>query len=135
MEKEIILLDTGILIEYFRRKDKEKAILYQLSLDNYEFKVASITQYEVLLGSNDSQISFWQEFFGRVKVLPFDEQSAITASEIYKQLKVKNKLIDIADILIASIAMTNQIPLATLNNKHFKRISKLELLKLPHANY
>jgi predicted nucleic acid-binding protein len=26
MEKEIILLDTGILIEYFRKKDKEKSI-------------------------------------------------------------------------------------------------------------
>tara|TARA_R110002072_G_scaffold30097_10_gene94404 strand:+ start:344 stop:751 length:408 start_codon:yes stop_codon:yes gene_type:complete len=134
MEKEIILLDTGILIEYFRKKDKEKSILYQLSLGNYEFKVASITQYEVLLGSNDSQINFWMELFGRVKILPFDEESAITASKIYKQLKVENKLIDIADILIGSIAMTNQIVLATLNSKHFKRISNLELLELPRSN-
>jgi len=64
MEKEIILLDTGILIEYFRKKDKEKSILYQLSLDSYEFKVASITQYEVLLGSNDSQITFGRNYLG-----------------------------------------------------------------------
>ncbi|SFT41322.1 hypothetical protein SAMN04489724_0647 [Algoriphagus locisalis] len=134
MEKEIILLDTGILIDYFRKKDKENSILYQLSLEKYEFKVATITQYEVLLGANDSQVNFWKELFGRVKILSFDEQAAITASNIYKQLKVENKLIDIADILIAAIAMTNQIALATLNSKHFNRISKLELLRLPQAN-
>ena len=131
MEKEIILLDTGILIEYFRKKDKSKSILYQLSQGHYEFKVASISQYEVLLGSNESQMGFWEDFFKQVQILAFDKVSAVTASEIYKQLKSENKLIDIADILIGSIAMTNQIALATLNRKHFNRISKLELLELP----
>jgi len=131
MEKEIILLDTGILIEYFRKKDKSKSILYQLSQGHYEFKVASISQYEVLLGSNESQMGFWEDFFKQVQILAFDKVSAVTASEIYKQLKSENKLIDIADILIGSIAMTNQIALATLNRKHFYRISKLELLELP----
>ncbi|WBL45124.1 type II toxin-antitoxin system VapC family toxin [Algoriphagus halophytocola] len=79
-------------------------------------------------------MNFWQELFSMIKVLPFDEPSAITASKIYQQLKGMIKLIDIADILISSVAMTGQIPLATLNNKHFKRISELELLKLPQAN-
>ncbi|WP_339698779.1 type II toxin-antitoxin system VapC family toxin [Algoriphagus aquimarinus] len=107
MEKEIILLDTGILIEYFRKKDKEKSILYQLSLDNYEFKVASITQYEVLLGSNDSQINFWKELFGRVKILPFDEQSAITASKIYKQLKTQDSRLKTQDLSAVAEPITN----------------------------
>lgn len=133
MENKVILLDTGILIEYFRKKDKSKSILYQLSLQPYEFKVAAISQYEILLGSNDSQMDFWKMFFERIQILAFDENSAIAASEIYKQLKSENKLLDIADILIGSIALTNQISLATLNKKHFMRIKNLELVELPNS--
>ncbi len=133
METKVILLDTGILIEFFRKKDKSKSILYQLSLQSYEFKVAAISQYEILLGSNDSQMDFWKKFFERIQILAFDENSAVAASEIYKQLKSENKLISIADILIGSIAFSNQISIATLNKKHFMRIKDLELVELPHS--
>lgn len=122
-------MDTGILIDFFRKKNKSKSFLYQLSLKNPELKVSTITQYEILLGANDSQWDFWESFFDRVQILPFDEESAIIAAQIYKQLKSQNKLIAIADILIASIALNNQFPLATLNKKHFSRINTLELLE------
>lgn len=129
MENKVILLDTGILIDFFRKKDKSKSVLYQLSQNSLNFKVSAITQYEILLGATDNQIDFWKSFFERVQVLPFDEESAIIAAQIYKQLKSQNKLIAIADILIASIALKNQTPLATLNRKHFSRINMLDLLE------
>ena len=130
MESKVILLDTGILIEFFRKKNKAKSILYQLSLQPFEFKVAAISYYEILLGSNDSQKDFWGQFFDRIQVLPFDSVAAGIAAEIYQQLKSENQLIDIADILIGSIAISNQISLATLNSKHFIRINKLKLVDL-----
>lgn len=133
MERSVVLLDTGILIEFFRKKEKEKSILYQLSLDSYEFRVSTITQYEILLGANESQIEFWNSFFERIQSLSFDKNSAIAASEIYKQLKAKNELIDMADILIGAIAMSNHISLATLNRKHFSRIKGLELLSISNS--
>jgi predicted nucleic acid-binding protein len=128
VERKAILLDTGILIEYFRKKDKSKSILYKLSLDSYLFKVSSITKYEILLGATKDQMSFWEEFFSKVQILSFNGVAATTASELYKDLKSKNKLIDIADLLIASIAITESIPLVTLNLKHFSRISELQIL-------
>lgn len=130
MEEKHILLDTGILIEYFRNKEKSKSFLYRLSLNDFKFKVSSITQYEILLGASKEQMNFWKEFFDRVEVLSFKADTAVVASEIYKELKSKNKLIDIADILIASVAVSNAIPLATLNLKHFSRIPKLDILDL-----
>ena len=130
MEEKSILLDTGILIEYFRNKEKSKSFLYRLSLNDFNFKVSSITQYEILLGASKEQMNFWKEFFDRVEVLSFKADTAVVASEIYKELKSKNKLIDIADILIASVAVSNAIPLATLNLKHFSRIPKLDILDL-----
>ena len=97
MEGKSILLDTGILIDYFRKKDKSKSILFKLSLESFHFHVSAVTQYEILLGATDSQIEFWTIFFDKVQVLPFDQNSALAASVIYKQLKSENKLIDIAE--------------------------------------
>jgi len=73
-------------------------------------------------------MNFWEEFFTKVQVLSFNGESAVIASELYKDLKSKNRLIDMADIVFASIAVSNSIPLATLNLKHFSRIEGLEIL-------
>jgi predicted nucleic acid-binding protein len=128
VEGKFILLDTGILIEYFRKTDKSKSVLYKLAVDAYQFKVSSITKYEILLGATANQMNFWEEFFTKVQVLSFNGESAVIASELYKDLKSKNRLIDMADIVFASIAVSNSIPLATLNLKHFSRIEGLEIL-------
>jgi tRNA(fMet)-specific endonuclease VapC len=37
-------------------------------------------------------------------------------------------MIDLADILIGATALTHDIPLATLNTKHFERIKGLEII-------
>lgn len=37
-------------------------------------------------------------------------------------------MIDLADILIGATALTHDIPLATLNIKHFERIKGLEII-------
>lgn len=128
MEKKIIYLDSGVLIEYFRKKDKSKSKLFLLSQKYQIVKVSSITYYEILLGSNQNQIEFWNEFFEKVEVLSFDQKAGLIASKIYKQLKRENKLIAIADILIAAVALANELDIATLNRKHFERIDGLSLI-------
>jgi predicted nucleic acid-binding protein len=56
-------------------------------------------------------------------------ESHDNAIEIYQELLSKNKIIDLADILIGATAITHEIPLATLNVKHFERIEQLKILK------
>lgn len=130
MEKDVVLLDTSILIEYFRKKDKAKSQLVGLSKKALKLKVSSITKYEILVGSNQNQSKFWEDFFEFTEVLPFDSGSAEIAAQIVKKLKASNKLIDMADILIASVAIRNEVSLATLNKKHFQRIEFLDLFQL-----
>jgi predicted nucleic acid-binding protein len=38
-------------------------------------------------------------------------------------------MIDLADLLVGSTALTHNIPVATLNKKHFERIKKLTLIE------
>ena len=102
MEKELICLDTSILIEYFRKIKKEKSFFYQLAERYNDYAVSIVTVFEVLIGSNESQKIFWEEFFQNVRILPFDEKSNDEAVEIFKKLKPQGLLIDLPDLFIGA---------------------------------
>jgi len=47
----------------------------------------------------------------------------------YRELKLKRKQIEIADLFIAATAVAHNFPFATLNRKHFDRIDRLNILE------
>ena len=129
MEKEIVLLDTSILIEYFRKTDKSKSLLYKLSeSDQYRFAVSSITKFEIYTGSNEKQNKFWDTFFELLIVLPFDSTTALIAADLNIELKKMRKQITIPDLFIAATALQSDLKTATNNLKHLERISTLKLI-------
>ncbi len=127
MEDKLILLDTSILIDLFRRKVKENSYFYQLS-GKYQNFAVSTARFEIFVGQTDNQNEFWDNFYDKVKIIVFDDECAQAASRIVKQLKSKNKMIEISDILIGATAIAHELPLATLNKKHFGRIENLILV-------
>lgn len=128
MEAKIVLLDTSILIDYFRKKDKGKTLLVYLSDHVEKFCISSIIEFEVYAGATGAQLSFWENVLKEMNVIPFDSKAAHAAVVIQNQLKGKRKTIDKADLFIAATAIANNIPLATLNRKHFELIDNLELI-------
>ena len=130
MENEIICLDTSILIDFFRKKKKENSVLYELSQKYVMFATSVITEYEIFTGSTKEQQVFWEDFFTNIAVLSFDSETSKVAVDIFRGLKMKSKLIEVPDILIAATAIKNNMQLATLNKKHFERIESLQLIEL-----
>jgi len=128
MESTVICLDTSVLIDYYRKKDKSQSLFFKLTEQYTIFAVSSVSEYELYLGSSHEQNIFWDDFFSRVIVLPFDSKAAKYAVDIYKQLKRENKLIQMPDIMIAGTAIENNMSLATLNRKHFERIARLKII-------
>jgi predicted nucleic acid-binding protein len=128
MENQIVCLDTSILIDYYRKKDKTKTLFYNLTNHYSIFAVSAISEYELYIGNSDEQNVFWDNFFMKIAVFPFDTESVKQSVSIYKQLKLKNKLIEIPDILIAGTVMKNNLLFATLNRKHFERIEGLNII-------
>jgi len=125
----MILLDSSILIELFRKKDKEKTLFYSLSQTYTDLCISSITHYEIGIGNRKSHVDYWNLLSESLKVIPFDKACSNSAVAIYLDLLKTNKMIDLADILIGATAITYNIPIATLNVKHFERIERLELIK------
>ena len=80
----MILLDTSVLIDMFRMKDKTATFFYRLSKDNNDFSISILTHYEIFRGSNSVQDIFWTNFLKNIKLIPFDLVSSNEATKIYK---------------------------------------------------
>jgi tRNA(fMet)-specific endonuclease VapC len=62
-----------------------------------------------------------------IEVLSFDRKAIDNFAMIKADLKKQGKLIDDFDILIAAVALSNDMILVTNNEKHFERISNLKI--------
>lgn len=85
-----------------------------------------MTKYEIYSSATPSQLTFWKSVFKAIKIISLDGLSVDTAVIINSTLKRKRKQIDLADLFIAATAVAHNLPLVTLNRKHFDRI---EILK------
>ena len=128
MADTLILLDTSILIEYYRKTDKERSTWFKLIRGGNSFAISAITKYEIFAGATSAQLSFWNKVMEAMIVLPLDENAIDAAVMINATLKRKRKQIGMADLFIAATSVSRDIPLATLNRKHFERIDALQLI-------
>ena len=128
MDKERICIDTSVLIDYYRKKDKSKSKLVELSR-TYKFCISVITKLKILVGVSPESEKFWTGIFSRITIIPINELEVEKASHIIRSLRKQNKIIDIQDILIAATAIANNVKLCTINKKHFDRISELKIIE------
>jgi predicted nucleic acid-binding protein len=123
-----MVIDTSVFIEFLRKKDKTNTILYSIS-EVDPLAISSVTLYELLMGATDSKKLYDIQLLTEdLLILPFDDRVAAKSGEIYHQLRKENKMIEFRDIFIAATCIIYQMPLKTLNTKHFERISGLNVL-------
>ena len=128
MDNPKLLIDTSIIIDHFRKKDKTNTLLLEL-YQNYLLHISSVTVFELYNGASSSEkVKDIELLLKNVKVLDFNSEIASVASKIYRQLISENKIIEFRDIFIASTAIVNKMPVSTLNANHFKRIKGLRII-------
>ncbi|HEY4323238.1 MAG TPA: type II toxin-antitoxin system VapC family toxin [Mucilaginibacter sp.] len=129
MGEKLALLDTSILIEFFRKTDKRNSSFYRLS-DTFDgFCISVITEYEIFIGATSpAQKDYWRSFLERITIISLNSETVQTAITLNEELKRTRNQIDSADLFIAATSVYNDLPLATLNNKHFDRITGLNLV-------
>ena len=129
MADQIIMVDTSILIDYFRKMDKSKTRLFDLSQKSENLCISSITEFEIYTDAKGEQADFWKAMLSNFIVFPFDSDAALMAVEVQNKLKRHRKSIDKADLFIAATAIAHDLYFDTLNYKHFKNIEDLKLFK------
>jgi tRNA(fMet)-specific endonuclease VapC len=122
-----MVVDSSILINYLRIKNKTKSPLFKFLQD--DLFISAISVYEVMMGATDkTKEEYCLRLLYGLDVLNFDRIVAEKSSEIFFNLKKSNKLIGFRDLFIAATCIVNKHPLLTLNKKHFERIEGLELI-------
>ena len=125
------LIDTDILSYYFKG-DLIVVENFQKYLAKYEIiEISLITYYEIMSGllykNALKQLEIFNDFVSENIVIAATEESCKISSEIYSKLRKNGELIDDIDLLIAGIAIENEMALVTNNTNHFGRIPGLNL--------
>lgn len=123
MDKKICL-DTDVLI--FALKNIAYYELIERNFSDYTFYTTTITIFE--LYQRETNLHKIDALIANFTVLDFDAHAAATASGIFKHLRAKGILVEIKDLFIASVALSNDCELLTNNIKNFKNIPKLKLV-------
>ncbi|KHG42035.1 MULTISPECIES: type II toxin-antitoxin system VapC family toxin [Aphanizomenonaceae] len=125
------LIDTNIL-SFFFRNHSLVIERFQAYLKEYDkINISIITYYEIVSGLKhrdaQKQLTSFQEFVSYNTVLPLTTSSAIISADIYANLRNKGTPIDDIDILIAGIAIANDLIIVTNNIRDFGKIENLEI--------
>ncbi|MEW6095516.1 MAG: type II toxin-antitoxin system VapC family toxin [bacterium] len=125
---EPVLVDTDILSLFFRNQDNVVSN-FKKYLNQYEkINLSIITYYEILSGLKyrdaSKQLDSFLEFTKHNTVLSLTKESVMISSDLYTNLRKIGRLIDDIDILIAGVALSNNLVLVTNNEEHFREISK-----------
>ena len=122
-------LDTNI-ISAFLKKDLRVVSRVSDYLESFDrLTINIISYYEILRGlkdlGNEEKLKKFEEFVQENEFISIGKDAVIKAAEIYAYLKKQGNLIEDADILMASIAIVENLVLVTNNIKHFERIESL----------
>jgi predicted nucleic acid-binding protein len=75
MAGKIVLADTSVLIDFFRKSDKGNSYLLGLIRQDYSFCISAVTEFEIYTSANESQYQYWNDFLRKTQVLAFDVNS------------------------------------------------------------
>jgi tRNA(fMet)-specific endonuclease VapC len=126
------LLDTNIYIAYLNgRSLNVKRNFLQNSPS--EIFLCSIVKAELIYGAMKSKkveqnIEKLEQFFKQFSSLPFDDDSSKIYGKIRANLEKSGNIIGPNDLLIASVALANDMTLVTNNIGEFERVEGLKIV-------
>lgn len=72
MADKKLMVDSTILIDYFRKTDKENSKLVANFRDYELLYISSVTEFEVVNGATEQHLQFWDGMLTRFIILNFD---------------------------------------------------------------
>lgn len=126
----LLLIDTDVLIDVGR---KNKIAIDRLNEEQKTsiIAISSITHMELIVGCrNKNELKQLEKFLEDFEIINLNYEITQKAIELLKEYKLSHGLL-IADSLIAASAMILDAPLLTKNQKDFRYIKGLKVLKYP----
>ncbi|WP_323757955.1 type II toxin-antitoxin system VapC family toxin [Roseivirga sp.] len=125
------LVDTDILSFYFRGEPNVVREFTKYLKEYDQINISIITYFEIIGGlkfkNAQKQLNDFEEFVSNNTVIHLSEESARISGGKYAELRQSGITIGTSDLLIAGIAMENDLTLVTNNEKHYAPIKGLNI--------
>nr|WP_242042204.1 type II toxin-antitoxin system VapC family toxin [Leptolyngbya sp. FACHB-541] len=125
-----ILVDTDILSLFFRGNPAVVSRFQEYLSEHQQINLSIITYYEILSGLKhrdaQKQLSLFLGFVAQNTLLHLTQESVTLSANFYATLCLSGTPVDDIDLLIAGVAVANDLVLITHNQRHFNRIEGLE---------
>lgn len=123
------LIDTSILIDYFRGVPSSRDILVgNLSV------VSIVSVHEIFTGlkylNNGAENTFFRELFANIDIIDFTMQAAEESSTLAAQLRRRGISVNALDLMIAGTAIAHGIDEIASRDAHFLEIEKVSGIKI-----
>ena len=124
------LLDTDICIHALKRRSATLASHFKSN--DGRMAISDITLFELAYGAEkydvpQQRLAIIEAFTARLEIIPFDSRAALHAGEIRATLERQGQMIGAYDVMIAGIARSQGLLLATNNMREFERVDGLRV--------
>lgn len=127
MAKTAPLIDASVFIEALKKDKKSEAFIH--NLNRFYYSVATRKELFQKKGLSRTEETAIEDILSK-GIIIFLNTAILEGVRILKPVYHKKNIKDINDIIVAATALAKNLPLATLNKKHFSFIKGLKLIKL-----
>ena len=126
------IVDTNIWINYLRKRGNTSLTTRILTIDPADIVICTIVRAELLTGSHKGRESAKglmeiHQLCSLFKSLPFDVAAADVYGRIRAQIEREGYPIGAHDLMIAAIALANDLTVVTHNTSEYARVPNLRL--------
>ena len=126
------LLDTDLLVGFLRNNPQALHKIKSLVEKREQLYTSVINLHELVVGAYlskdiENNLDKIRLLIQSLNILLYDENVAYLSGKIYAQRVKIGKMIEQIDVLIASLALANNLILITKNIKHFENIEGLQI--------
>lgn len=131
---ETLILDTDVIVDFLRSDAKVVEMMRELK-EKYKLATTDINAFELYRGAyksgkQEKNLAATKGFLGRLILISTNENSMEIAAKISVGLQKKGKTIEIRDLFIGAMCITNSFKLLTRNLKHFQTIEGLRIAEV-----
>jgi predicted nucleic acid-binding protein len=127
----LVVIDTDILIDASRAVGEAIACLDQVE-DRSTLAVSAVTEMELVVGCRDkAELRKLGKFLNRFQIVSLNERMSDAAVDLLRRYRLSHVLL-IADALIAATALVLDIPLVSKNQRDYRFVAGLTLLRYPN---
>ncbi len=124
-------LDTNMVAAHLKRNPLVTQRMRHAEAAGYPVMLNAVSYYEtrrgLLFAGAQTQLAAFEQLWRTQGILMIDQAALDKAADIYADLRATGQLIEDADILMAAIALVNDLALVTNNTAHFSRVTDLQI--------